>query len=89
MRVDQAGLPEILTEVQLENILQATDAVQIGHHWRLQFLLDLSLTGVLVSFVPASSAPANHSGEVVIEHSSLGFSVLSQTGPADSRVRLD
>ena len=66
MKLPTNGLPEILTEVQLENILQATDAVQIGHHWRLQFLLDLSLTGVLVSFVKASSAPANQRGEVVI-----------------------
>ena len=81
------GLPEILTKVQVQVLKNKTDTVHIGHHWRLQFLLKLGLGGVVASFAPAGSAPAHQGGEVVTEQSSTGFSVLSQTGPADSRVR--
>ena len=74
--------PEFTSQVGIQNISPACDAVPVVPRWHLQLLLDVSRSCPHRSASPlvASPAPANHSGQVVPEFGDIRLSELIQSG---------
>ena len=75
--------PEFTSQVDPEQLLPPCDAVPVVPGRHLQFLLEVSRGGVdrCLASPCGSSAPANHSGQVVPEHGDSQLAVLGQVGP--------
>ena len=73
----------MITEVSVD-CPELTDAVLVVHSRHHQFLLEVSgcRSDWALSSV-AGFAPAHHGGQVVTEHPTTGFSILSQAGPEE------